>query len=39
MYGFWLAHKTISLIIPDVCQAVTEEYAEEVIACPTTPEE
>lgn len=39
MYGFQIAHNTISLVVHDVCQAVIEEYAEETIGCPTTPEE
>ena len=39
MYGFRVAHNAISLIIRDVCEAIIEEFAEEVIACPTTPEE
>lgn len=28
-----------SLIIPEVCQVILEEYTGEVIACPTTPKE
>lgn len=39
MYGFRVADSTISLVVRDVCQAIIDEYAEEVIACPTTPEE
>ena len=39
MYGFRVAYKTISMIISDVCEAIIEAYAEEVIACPTTPPE
>ena len=39
MYGFRVAHYTISLVVHDVCQAIIEEYAEEALACPTTPEE
>ena len=39
MYGFRVAHNTISLIIRDVCEAIIAEFAEEVISCPTTPEE
>ena len=39
MYAFRVAKSTISGIVRDVCQAIVEEYAQEVIACPTTPEE
>ena len=39
MYAFRVAKSTISGIVRDVFQAIVEEYAEEVIACPTTPEE
>ena len=39
MYGFRIAHNTISLVFQDVCQAIIEGYAEEAIACSTTPEE
>ena len=39
MYAFRFAESTISGIVRDVCQAIVEGYAEEVIACPTTPEE
>ena len=38
-YDFRVARNTISTIIPDVCQAVVEEYKDEVISCPTTPDE
>ncbi|MCM8858028.1 MAG: transposase family protein [Candidatus Thiodiazotropha sp.] len=39
MYGFRVADNTISMIVRDVCQAIIDEYAEEVIACHTTPHE
>ncbi|MEW8542127.1 MAG: hypothetical protein AB2693_01215, partial [Candidatus Thiodiazotropha sp.] len=39
MYGFRVSHSTISLIVRDVCEAIIEEFAEEVVHCPTTPEE
>ncbi|KAK3106532.1 hypothetical protein FSP39_022055 [Pinctada imbricata] len=32
-------HNTISMMIPDVCQAIIFEYGDEVIACPRTQEE
>ncbi len=39
MYSFRVARNTVSLIIPEVCQAIVEEYKDEVISCPTTPAE
>jgi len=41
MYSFHVARNTISVIIPDVCQPIVEEYnyKDEVITCPTSPEE
>ena len=38
MYGFRVAHNTISLTVREVCEAIIEEYGEEVLSCPTTPE-
>jgi len=38
MYGFRMAHNTISLIVRQVCRAIAEEYAPEVISTPTMPE-
>ena len=38
-YGWRVPHNTISLLIPKVCQAIIDEYEDEVIKCPTTPEE
>ncbi|XP_063960406.1 uncharacterized protein LOC135155411 [Lytechinus pictus] len=34
-----IAHNTISLLIPDVCQAIIEEDKGEMMKCPTTPNE
>ena len=31
-------HNTISLVVRDVCNAVIDEYKDEVLACPNTPE-
>ena len=39
MYGFRVSHSTISLIVRDVCEAINEEFAAEVVTCPTTPNE
>lgn len=39
MYGFRLAHNTISLLIRDVCEAIIAKFAEEVMPCPMTPAE
>ncbi|XP_014664080.1 PREDICTED: uncharacterized protein LOC106806600 [Priapulus caudatus] len=38
-YDFRVARNTISLLVPEVCQAIVEEHKEEVILCPTMPEE
>ena len=35
MYGFRVAYNTISIVTNEVCEAIIEEYAEEVISCPT----
>ena len=39
MYGFRVAHNTICLLVREVCEAIIQEYAAEVLTCPTTPEE
>ena len=38
MYAFCVSHSTISLFIPEVCEAIVREYAEDVLAMPTTAE-
>ena len=38
-YGFRVAYNTICLLIPDVCQAIVEEYKDEVVKTPSTPQE
>lgn len=35
MYGFRVPHNTISKVIREVCQAIVDEYAEEVVPCPS----
>ena len=35
MYGFRVPHN-ISRIVPEVCQAIVDEYAGKVIVTPTT---
>ena len=39
MYGFRVAHNTISKVIRQVCEAILAEYAEEMVPCPTTTEQ
>ncbi|XP_041374148.1 putative nuclease HARBI1 [Gigantopelta aegis] len=39
MYGFRVAHNTISKVIRQVCDAILVEFAEELIPCPETPDE
>ena len=38
-YGWRVRHNTISQLIRKVCQAIIDEYKDEVMKCPTTPEE
>ena len=39
MYGFGVAHNTISGIIRDVCKAIVATYAGDVSNTPTEPEQ
>lgn len=39
MYGFRVAHNTISILIREVCEAIVAEFAAETIPCPRTTEE
>ena len=39
MFQFRVAHNTICNFIPDVCEAIFEEYNREVIVCPASSEE
>ena len=36
-FNFRVAHNTISLFVPEVCDAIVEEYKGEVFTTPTTP--
>ena len=38
MYGFRVAHNTISSVVRDVCEAIIAEFAEEMIPTPSTAE-
>lgn len=38
-YDFRVARTTISLFIPEICEAIVQTYSEEVIPIPNTPEE
>lgn len=38
-FDFRVAHNTISLFVPQVCQAIYEELVDEVVATPSTPAE
>ena len=37
-YSFRVAFNTISIFLPEVCQAIIDEYSSEVLARPTTPD-
>ena len=37
-YSFRVAFNTISIFIPEVCQAIIDEYFSEVLVCPTSPD-
>ncbi|KAK3083252.1 hypothetical protein FSP39_017703 [Pinctada imbricata] len=38
-FDFRVPHNTISILVRDVCKAIVDEYAMEVMSCPTTPDE
>ena len=38
-YSFRVSRHTIAKFIPQVCQAIVNVYKNEIVACPTTPEE
>ena len=37
-YGWRVPDNTISVVVREVCQAIIDEYLDEVMTCPTTPE-
>ena len=38
MNGWRVPHNTISLVVEEVCNAIIDEYKDEVLACLNTPE-
>ena len=38
MYIFYVPHNTISILVRGVCQAIWDEYGDEVVSSPTTAE-
>ena len=38
-FGWRVPHNTISIVVREVCQAILDEYMDEVFLCPTTPDE
>ena len=38
-YNFRVAQTTISLLIPETCEAIVQVYLDEVMQCPSTPDE
>ncbi|CAH1266737.1 HARBI1 [Branchiostoma lanceolatum] len=38
-YSFRVAHNTISLFVPEVCDAIVEEYRQQHFATPSNPDE
>ena len=38
-FDFRVPHNSMSLLVREVCKAIVDEYKEEVISCPTSPEE
>lgn len=39
MYGFRVAYNTISMIVPETCEAIIQEYQDEVLSSPMTPKQ
>jgi hypothetical protein len=38
-FGWRVPHNTQSLMVREVCQAIIDEYLDEVMTCPSTPQE
>ena len=38
-YAFRVTHNTISLFVMDVLQAIVDEYGDEVVSVPSTPDD
>ena len=38
-FGWRVPHNTQSLLVREVCQAIIQEYVDEVMVCPSTPED
>ena len=39
VYSFRVPHNTIALLVMEVCQAIVDEFSQEVFTFPSTPEE
>ncbi|KAK7099776.1 hypothetical protein V1264_022832 [Littorina saxatilis] len=37
-FGWRVPHNNQSLVVREVCQAIIDEYVDEVLVCPSTPE-
>ena len=37
-FGWRVPHNTLSLVVREVCQAIIDEYVDEVLVCPSTPD-
>ena len=37
-FAWRVPHNTISVVVREVCNAIVDEYKDEVLACPTTPD-
>ena len=38
-YAFRVASQTIEKLVPEVCDAITRAYRDQVMQCPTLPED
>ena len=37
-FGWRVPHNTQSIVVREVCQAIVDEYVDEVLVCPSTPD-